>query len=411
MRKTILIAVLAIFLIGAVIGVIFAGRDGETWTAYVKPDGLYMRSVKQEGEPVLLAEGTGITNPLLSNNRKWAAYLQEGRLVLHEVKSGEGIVVAESPRSFIFDNKNRLVVADVNGTVCRIGKNGQQTPITGEAVYQDLVLAPDGTLYAHAYEKLARGSQTVLRPSGIVREDGGAFVCVLEGRKQSPSDRDLGFAPRIAAFSEDGVTAYIFHCPQSASLSADGVPMGALDLATGVYTPPVDTEQVLLPDRTQLSTSKTSGELAVMLGFGRNMNKQKSVGILRPAEGSFRPVSGDGIGMMPALDTAGARLLYIAAAEDVNMEAWMNAPKSIAEVDLATGDTRTLSKETTTYLAPFYAEKDCAVIALRREADGSFSLVRIENDAETVLDGGIACDLSGVQYGQIPLAQFFSHNR
>lgn len=411
MRKIIALVVLAVFVVVAVIGVVVSGRGGQTWTAYVKADGLYMRSFKTEGEPEMLVEGSGITHPLLSQNRKQAAYLQEGRLILHNVKSGEGIVVAENPRSFLFDEKNRLVVADANGLVFRVGKNGNQAPISGEAVYQDLVLAPDGTLYAHAYEKISRGSQVVLRPAGIVREEGEQFVCVLEGRKQSPSERDLGFAPRLAAFSADGERAYIFHCPQSATLSADGVPLGVLELKSGTYTAPVDTEQVLLPDRTLLCPSPVSGELAVTLGFGRNMNKQKSVGILRPSEGSFCPASGEGtIAMMPALSTTGERLLYITAPEEVDMNAWMGTPKAIIEVDLSSGEVCTLSKESTMYLSPFYIEKDKAVVALRQEQDGTFSLVRIEGDAETVLDGGISCDLSGAQYGQIPLGQFFSHN-
>lgn len=411
MRKVIALVLLAVFIVCTVIGIVVSGQNGRPWAVYVKADGLYSRSLQKDGEALLLVEGNGITNPILSANRKQAAYLQESRLILHDVKKGEGIVVAENPRSFLFDQKNRLVVADANGMVFRVDKGGKQTPVGGEGVYQDLVLSPDGTLYAHAYEKLTRGSQVVLRPCGIVREENDAFVSVLEGRKQSPSERDLGFAPRLASFSADGEQAFIFHCPQSAALSADGVPMGILDLKSGLYTAPLDTEQVLLPDRSLLCTSAVTGEVAVTLGFGRNMNKQKSVGILRPGDGSFRPASGEGqVAMMPALSANGERLLYISTEEDVDMERWMRLPKSVTEVNLTSGEITTVSKENTVYLSPFYYEKDAVVGALRQEQDGSFSLVRIEAETETVLDSGLTCDLSGAQYGQIPIQQFFSHN-
>ncbi|MBQ1935505.1 MAG: hypothetical protein II351_01475, partial [Clostridia bacterium] len=353
MRKIIALSLLVVFIIGAVLGITLPKRNQQTWAIYVKGDGLYARSLAKDKMPVLLAEGTGISNPILSLSRKQAAYIQEGRLILHDVKKGEGFVVTEAPRSFLFDQEGQLVVADTNGKVFRVDKKGNQTPVGGDGVYQDLVLSPKGTLYAHAYEKLNRGSQVVLRPVGIVREEKGSWVSALEGRKQSPSERDLGFAPKLAALSKDGEQAYIFHCPQSAALSADGVPMGVLDLKTGTYTAPTDTEQVLLPERSLLSESDIAGELAVTLGFGRNMNKQKSVGILRPADGSFRPASGEGmVAMMPSLSASGSRLLYITAEEEADMDRWMHLPKSVTEVDLTTGEVTVCSKENTVYLSP-----------------------------------------------------------
>lgn len=412
MRKAIALILLAVFIIGAVLGIVLPKQNQQTWAIYVKGDGLYARSLSKDKTPLLLAEGTDISAPILSSDRKQAAYVQEGRLILHDVKKGEGIVVTENPRSFLFDQKNRLVVADTNGKVFRTDKKGNQTPVGGDGVYQDLVLSPNGTLYAHAYEKLNRGSQVVLRPVGIMREENGGWVSVLDGRKQSPSERDLGFAPKLAAFSKDGEQAYIFHCPQSAALSADGVPMGVLDIKTGTYTAPTDTEQVLLPDRSLLSGSDVMGELAVTLGFGRNMNKQKSVGILRPADGSFRPASGEGMtAMMPSLSESGDRLLYITAEEEADMDQWMRLPKSVTQVNLTTGEVDTCSKENTVYLSPFFYEKDKLIGALRQEQDGTFSIVQITAEEETVLDTGLTCDLTGAQYGQVPVGQFFSKNR
>lgn len=411
MRKTIGIIALLVFVVGAVVGGIFFAKSTPTQMIYVKTDGLYLRNARVNGEPVCLAEGNGISLPALSSNGKYAAYIQEGKLVLHTVKSGEGIVIAENPQSFLFDDQNRLVVADEAGTVFRVRANGSQTPVYGTAFYRDLVLAPDGTLYAHAYEKQNRGSQVVLRPTGIVCETKEGFTMVLEGRKQVPSERDLGFAPKIAAFSKQGDEAYIFHCPQSVALSADGVPIGVLNLSTGTYTPPVDTEQVVIPERSMATGTEVSGEVAVTLGFGRNLNKQKRVGILRPSDGSFRPVSAEGqIGWMAQVSDSGEKMTWVQGTEDMDLESFMNLPKAVCEMDLKSGETRVVSKETTVYLAPFYAENDEAVIALRRETDGNFVLVRMDAETETVLDSGICFDGSGVQNGQIPVNHFFSRN-
>lgn len=411
MRKIIVLAVAALFVLGIIFGTVLSARGNETEVVYVKQDGLYLCGVKEGATPALLAEGEKISNPVLSANGKWTAYLQDGRLILQKAKNTSGTVVGENPRSFIFDQNNKLVIADSNGAVYRVDRSGQQTPIKGEAVYQDLVLSPDGTVYAHAYEKMVRGTQTVLRPSGIVREEKGRFVTVLEGEKQVPSERNLGFAPRIAAFSPDGERAFIFHCPQSTALSADGVPLGVLELKTGTYTPPTNTEQVVVPDRRQVCASSASGETAVVLGFGRNMNKQKMVGILRPEEGAFRPVSADdSIAMMPQLSRDGQRLLYVSAPEEADGDKWMEMPKSIMQVDLVTGEIHTLSMENGVYLLPFYAEKDRTVIALHKEQDGTFSLMRMNGDSEMVIDNGIVCELGGIQYGQMPFERFFARN-
>ncbi len=411
MRKIIVLAVAALFVAGVIFGTVLSAKGSETKTVYVKKDGLYLCGVKKGATPVLLTEAEKISNPILSPNGKWVAYLQDGRLVLQRAKNTMGTVVGENPRSFIFDGKNRLVVADANGTVFRVDKSGKQTPVKGDGVYQDLLLSPDGVIYAHSYEKLVRGTQTVLRPSGIVREEKGVFVTVLAAEKQVPSERNLGFAPKIAAFSPTGERAFVFHCPQSTALSADGVPIGVLELKTGAYTPPTNTEQVVVPDRRQICASATAGENAVALGFGRNMNKQKMVGILRPEEGVFRPASADdSVAMMPQLSKDGQRLLYVSAPEEVDGDKWLELPKSVVQVDLVSGEIHTLSMENSVYLMPFYDEKEHGVIALRKEQDGTFSLVRMNGDTETVLDGGIVCELSGVQYGQMPLERFFGRN-
>ena len=411
MRKIIVLAVTILFVAGIVLGAVLSAKGQDVKAVYVKEDGLYLCTVKEGATPVLLVEGEKISNPILSPNGKWVAYLQDGRLVLQKTKATAGTVVGENPRSFIFDEKNRLVIADANGVVFRADKSGKQTPIKGELVYQDLMLSPDGTVYAHAYEKLVRGTQTVLRPSGIVREEKGAFVTVLQAEKQVPSERNLGFAPKIATFSPTGERAFIFHCPQSTALSADGVSIGVLDLKTGVYTPPANTEQVVIPDRRQVCASANLGETAVVLGFGRNMNKQKMVGILRPEEGVFRPTSADdSTAMMPHLSQDGQRMLYVSASEEADGDRWMELPKSVVQVDLVSGEIQTVSMEKTVYLQPFYAEKDRAVVALRKEQDGRFSLVRMNGDSETVIDDGITCELNGIQYGQMPLERFFARN-
>lgn len=286
-----------------------------------KGDELLMIRMEEENQVMKLNEGHTFIKPLIDLKGEFVAYQdQTNEMYVSTLKSDSQVVFKESNiNSYAWDG-DRFIYSKIDGGIYQYDPLNQEKSILLEPngfYYGGLTPNHQGHLFAQKTPIPATDSYD--EPIGIIdyEFETKSETLIVPDSPQSKLGDPSGRIPVIAALSIDGNLLYVWSKPHSASMSADGVPLGIYNSETRRFKQ-IKTDQVTLltyPD--QLAVSPTNNHLiALVNGSGRIMNENKQIGILNIENQSFGIITKPNIvGMTPAFTKDGTRLLYSAGPE------------------------------------------------------------------------------------------------
>ncbi len=374
-----------------------AGYAGDL-AVYGKADGLYLATLP--GGDVRQLDGGGkVRHPLISEDGRYAAYIKGEALYVASLAADAKRVqpVAQQVVSFVWLSGAQLAYAPRTGGLYRYGvEEDTHTTLSANGHIYDSLLFGDGVVYADAYTGEHGADGPAMRPVGVTAHPlaGGEEVLL---RAEVPSEGAVGKAPALAGISSDGRQLFLWDKTTSASLSADGVPLGVYEVATGTYR--VFSDTTVLPYADNLAVAPDGAQVAFVSGAGRGMNRNKGLVLLSVPSGRQQSLLGPGkTAMTPAFSQDGMTLYYAAREEQKTLEAWEAQPQGIWRMDLADGAAHPATKGSEgTDFAPHVLSDPSEVAFLRKTPAGEFALYVQVDQTERRIDSGLA--LSEEYYG------------
>lgn len=176
--------------------------------------------------------------------------------------------------------------------------------------------------------------------------------------------------------------------PHSGSLSADGLGLAAYDTVLNKYIKCPNPQIITLGYEDNFSSDPLNIKLIALInGAGREMNENKTLGVLNLITGSFEDMLPKGlVAMTPYYSPDGRNILYAAGAKVEgleNLSKWLDYKHPIYKIDTKTKEITQLTNYAKGFdFAPIYINaKD--IVFLRRDSTGNISLWKLQKGKET----------------------------
>lgn len=393
----------------------------------VKEDGLWVVDLEKPGGEVIIDKGGIVKNPKISPNGQSVAYTKDKDLYISFIDLTKGekeiIKISEEIISYGWVDNNELVYSTEKGGLngFNIKSKKSSNYVKGDDRYEDIVGGEQRTVYGEKYRYYEKDGEQYIEAKGVVsyQLDRGEEKLIIPSKPISEEGQDLGFLPEVAEISKDGDYLYIWCKVYSASTNADGVGLGVYEVKNNKFTS-FDKEKIFaLAYRDNLAINPTDGRLPVLNNGGiRNMNINKSLGIVNVITGTFTPilpksmVGGDepyGIAvkgmvtMTPAFSSDGREIVFSAADANVDMHQWAKMPHNIYTIDMETKKVEKITKDNTFDFAPTYISNGKGIIFARKDQGDYISLWRVENGKEEGVAKGIKLSEYSWYYGHYDL--------
>ncbi|NSW84226.1 MAG: PD40 domain-containing protein [Syntrophothermus sp.] len=294
--------------------------------AWVAEGKLWVKDLPN-GKARQLAAGENISRPAWSPTGRWLLFRRGEDLWLVGVGRGKARRVAQRVDEFACSPVADVFVCTAGGELC-LGEPAKERPrvlVKREAGFDlgRIAWSPDGKWVA--FERLKVG-QSEAGQVGIWKVDAasGAVARVYISRLRFDRERGVvGEVPRLAGWSPDGEMVILWRGPCSASIEADGLPLG-LAPSDG-YEEPVPVvgkgwnwesawESAVLVRPGFVATAP--GKLAFVIGAGRDTWTNKRLAVYDFQSGELAYLTGaDWAVIDPAFSPDGKLLVYSAGPE------------------------------------------------------------------------------------------------
>lgn len=299
----------------------------------VKKNSIWAIDIEDSTKQVELDKEGEFISPIISLGDGWVAYTKNkdnlyiANIDFKNVK--EPMKVSEKIASYTWDNKGNLIFSRTSGGIYTFNINDMKQNTESyptEEFYMNMVFNGGNKLFAEKYTKVMSEDFIYNKPLGIVQYDfstGNEKTVVAYIPQKYPGDVS-GLDPRIAGMSHDGTELFVWCRPNSASISADGVPLGYYDIEREKFTQITNTEIIALAYKDNISPSPKSNVLIALInGNMREMNKNKTLGLLDIRTEKFIPLTEKGkVAMTPCYSKDSKRILYSGGKEDELGSGW-----------------------------------------------------------------------------------------
>ena len=384
----------------------------------VRENELLSVSLNRIDKNTTLDSGGAFSRPLISKGKNYVAYLKDKALYITTIGS-KSIKIADGvPQlSFTWHDKNNLLYSPTTGGLYAydVANKTTKTYLKNEFNYENITLDGNKRIYAEQYRYYNKDGSDFLDDYGIMFFDPDTKVgkiIIKSIPNKMDTTGDLGMYPVINSMSTDDKYLFIWKHPHSGSLAADGVEFATYDISKKKlieYTNPVI---IALGYKDNISPNpKDSRYVALILGAGREMGRNKELVILDVLTGKFQALSSKGeAAMTPYYSCDGKTILYATSREQKDMNesssSWLlNGKHYIYSIDTTTKLKKQLTDNPSYFdFAPKYIN-DKDIVFFRNDKKDNVSLWKIENGKEIMLaDGLIFYD--DMKY---PIDNYFGH--
>lgn len=393
----------------------------------VKKDGIWAVNINNSEEKILLKEGENYKYPRISKEGYIAFKNEDDELFISKIsfnKKVENFRVSDKVTCYKWNNEGKLLFSKYTGGLYLFDLNSKSIEDIkeGKEFYSQIVIGKDNLIFALKSEMIGEESSYPLS-LGIVELD-------LETKKEkiivpykpvNSKSGDLGLNPAVAAISKDGTKVIIWLRTNSASMTADGVPLGVYDSVTKEFKEINNKEITVLTYKDMIDVSPTDNNLfALINGSSRFMNTNKTLGVFDIENEAFKKITKDSeVAMTPSFSKDGNKIIYSASPSKENMQAWEKSfNQNIYEVDLENNEITKLtnSKEGFDFLPQYINDNE--FIFIRRDINDKFSLMKgnKEGGEEVIIDEIISPKDKALEeefwyYGHYNLNKIFTYKK
>ncbi|WP_346912305.1 hypothetical protein [Clostridium sp.] len=379
--------------------------------AVIKDDGIWAVNINNSSEKIMLNMGD-YREPIISENG-YVAYrdiknsLYITKIDFHK-KVDNTIKVDDNITTYQWNKDGNLIYSMSTGGSYIFGvKDKTKEVLTeGEEFYTQILLGRDNFLFAVKNIMKKSNSDNYLLPLGIVKLN-------LVSKKEkvvvpyipiNSQNGDLGLDPKMAAISINGANLIVWCRPNSASITADGVPIGIYNDESNKCKEVLNEEIIVLTYEDMVSVSPTDDNLvAIINGAYRFMNVDKTLGIFNVEDESFKKVTKDGeVAMTPSYSSDGKKIIYSASTYSENLQQWIQSDNQhIYEVDLENDEITKLTDLGSGWdFYPRYINNDNEFIFIRKDKENKLSLIKGKKGEreQIIIDGILNTDDSAPIY-------------
>jgi len=369
--------------------------------AVIKDDGIWAVNINNSSEKIMLNMGD-YREPIISENGYVAYRDIKNSLYITKIdfrkKVDNTIKVDDNITAYQWNKDGNLIYSMSTGGSYIFGvKDKTKEVLTeGEEFYTQILLGRDNSLFAVKNIMKKSNSDNYLLPLGIVKLN-------LVSKKEkvvvpyipiNSQNGDLGLDPKMAAISINGVNLIVWCRPNSASITADGVPIGIYNDESSKCKEVLNEEIIVLTYEDMMSVSPTDDSLvAIINGAYRFMNVDKTLGIFNVEDESFKKVTKDGeVAMTPSYSSDGKKIIYSASTYSENLQQWVQSDNQhIYEVDLENDEITKLTNSGSGWdFYPRYINNDNEFIFIRKDKENKLSLIKgTKGEKEQIIIDGI----------------------
>ncbi len=404
-------------------------RDNKIEVAVViKDNGIWAVNINEYSEKIMLNSGD-YREPIISEDG-YVAYrdiknnLYITKIDFHE-KVDNNNNVDDNISAYQWNKDGNLIYSKSTGGSYIFGvKDKTKDVLTGgKEFYTQILLGKDNSLFAVKNIMKKSDSENYPFPLGIVKLD-------LVSKKEnvvvpyipiSSQNHDLGLDPKMDTISINGVNLIVWCRPNSASMTADGVPIGVYNDESNKCRKVLNEEIIVLTYEDMMSVSPIDDNLvAIINGAYRFMNVDKTLGVLNLEDDSFKKITKDGeVAMTPNYSSDGSKIIYSASTYSENLQQWENSNNQhIYEVNLENNE---IIKLTNSYVGwdfyPNYINDDSEFVFIRKDKENKFSLIKgnREGEEQVIIDNILHLEDSALineyfwYYGHYDMKKVFSN--
>lgn len=371
----------------------------------IKDDGIWAVNINNPSEKIMLNKGA-YREPNISENGYVAYRDIKNNLYVTKIdfyKKVENTTnVDDSITAYQWDKDGNLIYSKSTGGVYIFGVKDKTKEIFtgGKEFYTQILLGKDNSLFATKNIMKKGNSDNYPFPLGIVKLDLATKKekVVIPYIPISSQNHDLGLDPKMATISINGVNLIVWCRPNSASMTADGVPIGVYNDESNKCREVLNEEIIVLTYEDMMSISPIDDNLvAIINGAYRFMNVDKTLGILNLEDESFKKITKDGeVAMTPSYSSDGRKIVYSASTYSENLQQWENSNNQhIYEVNLENNEITKLTNSSVGWdFYPNYINDDSEFVFIRKDKENKFSLIKgnREGKEQVIIDNILHLD-------------------
>lgn len=414
-------------------GVFVKAKGNKATTDFVviaKEDGLWLVNLSKTDKEILIDKGGLFTTPSISPDGQNVAYTKDKSLYIAPIdlnqEKKESIKVSEQVLSYGWATSSDLAYSTEKGGLNGFNSSSKKfsTYIKSEEHYEQIAGDGKGTIYASVFSYYSKGEYQYYKDRGLISYNIalGKEKVVVPSKpisKDANDIKDLGFLPEVAGISKDGAYVYIWCKVHSASINSDGVGFGVYEVKNNKFTAFNKEKIFALAYEDNLAINPVDGRLPVLNNGGvRNMNINKTLGIVDIISGTFTPIlpkdmiastdpysfTAKGmVTMTPAFSTDGKKVIFSAAKANENMQQWHKEPHNIYTVDLESKRVEKITEDNNFNFYPTYISKGKGIVFARVIDENTISLWKLQGNKKDCVAKDIKLDERSWYYGHFEL--------
>lgn len=290
--------------------------------AYIQKGNLWVKNMPNGIAKQLTTDGTA-SFPRWSVSGKWLLFQKKNQLWVTGSDGVNGRMVAEYINSFTWSSRDDVFYYTTEKDGILSAKPGIRESVvlfepSQSQKFGRILNSPDGRYIA--FEVYSDQPSNDRIPTGIYKIDinSSKVTCVFKGK---PIDKNsLGTVGHLAGWSSDGNTIYLWIGPNSASLTADGVPFNAVDAKNGKMLLGNNPPGSLVHNNWFATSSNPNIAALITSEGGRETWTGKRLALIDLRNKNFKVISGQDQAVVSiAFSPSGDRLAYSAGLEEENM--------------------------------------------------------------------------------------------
>lgn len=394
----------------------------------IREDGIWAVNINNPVEKVMLNKGKDYREPIISEEGYVAYRDINNKLYITKLdfkKNIDNISVDDSVTAYQWDKDGKLIYSKSTGGsyIFQIKDQTKEVLTQGEEFYTQILLGKDNSLFATKNVMKKVDSHSYTSPLGIVKLD-------LVSKKEklvvpyipiNSQNDDLGLDPKMAAISVNGTNLFVWCRPNSASMTADGVPIGIYNGQSNKCKEVLNEDIIVLTYQDMMSVSPIDDNLvAIINGRYRFMGINKTLGIFNAEDESFKKITKEGeVAMTPSYSSDGKRIIYSASIPNEDLQQWERSDNQhIYEVNLENNEISKLTSSASGWdFYPKYINNDSEFIFIRKDKENKLSLIKgdKEGNDQIIIDGilneedGVANNEYYWYYGHYDIEKVFDN--
>lgn len=355
----------------------------------IKEDGIWAININNSKEKILLKEGENFKYPLISKEGYVAFKNDNNDLYIAKIdfnKTKGSYKVSDDVSSYNWDKEGNLIFSKFKGGLYYFKNKSIEIIKEGKEFYSQITLGKGNLMFAIKGIINDNNSNGYPLEQGIIELDliSKEEKIIVPYKPVNPEKEDLGVNPGIAAISNNGTYLIIWLRTNSASMTADGVPLGIYNTINKEFKE-VNKDIVVLTYADMISVSPVDENLIALInGSSRTMNMNKTLGIFDIKNESFKAITKDNeVAMTPSYSSDGSKIIYSASPSNEDMKKWEESfNQSIYEVNTKNNEIMKLTNSKNGFdFFPKYIN-DNEFIFIRKDKNSKFSLIKGNKNQE-----------------------------